>query len=132
MGVVHHASYIPWLEMGRTELLRSSGLSYAKLEAQGVLLVIVKLDVKYRRPARYDDLLEVRTRVTGGSRVKIEHAYEIALLAPAAAPDDVHATEPADAPIILVATTTLACVDRQGIPQPLPAWLAHGLTPPAG
>jgi len=128
MGVVHHASYIPWLEMGRTELLRDGGLSYAQLEAQGVLLVIVKLDVKYRRPARYDDLLEVRTKLTGSSRVKLEHSYQIALLRSAAAPMSQPPTTGDDAPVLLVATTTLACVDRQGVPQALPEWLTEWLT----
>ena len=83
MNVVHHASYIPWLEIGRTELLRTSGISYAQLEKEGVFLVIVKLEAKYRRPALYDDVVEIRTRVKTGeagapkSRVKIEHEYEI-------------------------------------------------------
>ena len=49
MGVVHHAAYIPWLEMGRTELLRDAGISYAQLEAAGTFLVIVKLSCSYRR-----------------------------------------------------------------------------------
>ena len=84
MGVAHHASYIPWLEMGRTELLRDSGITYAQLEAAGTLLVIVRLDVRYRRPCRYDDLLEIRTRWVGGSRVKIEHEYEVVVLGPGA------------------------------------------------
>jgi acyl-CoA thioester hydrolase len=119
MGVVHHAAYVPWLEMGRTELLRDSGLSYAQLEAMGVLLVIVRLEVTYKRPARYDDQLELTTRVLPtGSRVKIEHAYELALLHPATGEA---LAEPA---VLLTAQSTLACVDRSGRPQPLPAWLA--------
>src|SRR5436190_12187766 len=69
MGVAHHAAYVPWLEIGRTEILRDTGVTYADLEKHGVFLVVVKLEVRYRRPVRYDDLVEVRTRVTGGSRV---------------------------------------------------------------
>ena len=54
MGVVHHSSYLPWMEMGRTELLRDVGMSYAALETAGVFLVVTKVEVKYRRPLRYD------------------------------------------------------------------------------
>ena len=120
MGVAHHASYIPWLEIGRTELLRGSGTSYAALEAAGTLLVIVKLDVRYRRSARYDDLVEVRTRWVGGSRVKILHDYEVVVVEPG--------TPIADfAPFTAVAaSTTLACVDRDGKLRELP----ERLTPP--
>jgi acyl-CoA thioester hydrolase len=120
MGVAHHASYVPWLEIGRTELLRGSGTSYAALEAAGVLLVIVKLDMRYRRSARYDDLVEVRTRWVGGSRVKILHEYEVNVLEPG--------TPVADfAPFTAVAaSTTLACVDRSGSVMELPPWLVHG------
>lgn len=139
MGVVHHASYIPWLEMGRTELLRDAGVSYAELEAAGVFLVIVKLEVSYKRPAYYDDLVEVRTRVVGpGSRVKIRHEYEVVR-----APDDARASAGVGAEdvgggantltqrrvpgeLLMTASSMLACVDRAGRPAPLPDWLARG------
>jgi len=117
MNVAHHASYVAWLEIGRTELLRESGVTYAALERAGVLLVIVRLDVRYRRPIRYDDVVEVRTDWTGGGRVKIEHAYEVVVVER----EGVACVEPA-----AVATTTLACVDRPGRPRALPAWLVHG------
>ncbi len=124
MGVAHHASYVPWLEIGRTELLRGSGTSYAALEASGVLLVIVKLDVRYRRSARYDDLIEVRTRWVGGSRVKILHEYEVQVVEPGTpVPDFVPFTAAA-------ASTTLACVDRSGSVVELPPRLVHGRADP--
>jgi len=117
MGVAHHAAYIPWLEIGRTELLRASGISYAQLEAEGTLLVIVKLDVRYRRPIRYDDTIEIHTRWAGGSRVKIEHAYEVRIVEPSLFPT-------LDSPIVAaIANTTLGCVDRAGAIQLLPPWL---------
>lgn len=121
MGVAHHASYIPWFEIGRTELLRDCGLTYAKLESYGVLLVIVKLDVRYRRAIRYDDLIRVRTTVTGGSRVKLEHQYEITMI------ESATGWPPSGTPgaplVMAVASTTLAAVDREGRPHPLPDWL---------
>jgi acyl-CoA thioester hydrolase len=130
MGVAHHASYVPWLEIGRTELLRQSGVSYAHLEAQGLLLVIVKLDVRYRRPVRYDDLIEVRTKWSGGSRVKILHEYEVHVLepgTPVAGGESAGGAEGSGggfSPFVAAAaSTTLGCVNRQGSIQTLPDWL---------
>lgn len=115
MGVAHHASYVPWLEIGRTELLRESGKTYAALEADGILLVIVKLEVRYRRSVKYDDTVEIRTRWTGGGRVKIEHEYDVVVVERAGASvEELAAT----------AATTLGCVDRAGKIMALPAWLA--------
>lgn len=123
MGVVHHASYVPWLEEARTELLRAHGRSYASLEAQGVLLVIVKLDVAYRRSARYDDVVEVRVRVKQSSRVKIEHEYEMVIVSQG---DHGPAGEKRAGATCVVARTVLACVDRSGKVRELPAELAGG------
>lgn len=64
MGVVYHANYFPWFEMGRTELLRSLGFSYQALEAEeDCVLPVVEASCRYRQPARYDDVLELRTRI---------------------------------------------------------------------
>lgn len=117
MGVVHHAAYIPWLEMGRTELLRDSGMTYAALEEQDVLLVVVDLQVKYRASARYDQSLQLTTTLVQSSRVKIEHAYELRRVEASMSPDTW--------PILLIASTTLARVDRQGKVQALPDWLGN-------
>ncbi|MCB9845895.1 MAG: acyl-CoA thioesterase [Phycisphaeraceae bacterium] len=129
MGVAHHASYVPWLEMGRTELLRESGVSYAELERAGVFLVITRLEVRYRRPVRYDDLLTIATRVAGGGRIKIEHAYEVRMgERSGAGTEEIAAMREAGLDVLAVGETTLACVDRQGRVRPLPQWLApaHG------
>ena len=115
MGVAHHASYIPWLEIARTELLRGTGVTYAQLEKAGVFLVIVRLDVRYRRPVRYDDVVEVRARISGGSRIKIEHEYDLVVVERGGAGVE----EP-----VAAAATTLACVGADGRPRPLPDWLA--------
>ncbi len=114
MGVAHHGSYVPWMEMARTELLRTGGVSYAQLEAAGVFLVVAKLGVVYRRPILYDDVVEVACRVVGGGRVKIDHTYEIGVVERGGA---------ACVEIAATATTTLACVDREGRVMPLPEWL---------
>jgi len=121
MGVAHHAAYVPWLEIARTELLRASGVTYSELEARGVFLVITRLECKYRRPAFYDDLLEIKAKWIGGSKVKIEHEYDV-VLRESAAGHRAQSRHLGDT--LLVASTTLACVDSAGRIQPLPAWLA--------
>ncbi len=76
-GVVHHSVFPIWFEMGRTELLRANGLVYRDLEAAGVFFVVAEMNVKYRRPATYDERLQLETtcsRVTAG---KVEHTYKL-------------------------------------------------------
>lgn len=108
MGVVHHTVYPVWFEMGRTELLRSVGGSYRDLEETGALLAVTRLEVRYRAPARYDDLLSLRTSLVGGSRVKLEHEYELTR----------------DGETLVTGRTVIACIDRTGRPQPLPDSIA--------
>ncbi|HYE63405.1 MAG TPA: thioesterase family protein [Phycisphaerales bacterium] len=117
MGVAHHSSYVAWLEIGRTELLRDCGVSYADLEKAGTFLVVVRLDVRYRRPVRYDDLVEVRTYWKGGSKVKVEHEYEVVV---------VERGGQACEELAGAASTTLACVDGEGRVRVLPEWLVTG------
>jgi acyl-CoA thioester hydrolase len=73
MGLLHHANYLVYFEQARTELLRSQGIAYKDLEDQGYLLVLTRVQVRYRSPARYDDLLTIRTTVVRTTLVKIEH-----------------------------------------------------------
>ena len=124
MGVAHHASYAPWLELGRTELLRGSGVSYADLERSGVFLVVTKLEIRYRRPIVYDDVIEVRTAVEGAGRVKLRHRYELALVERDGAEPDAGKDPrvPADG-VCAVAMTDLACVNGSGRPIQMPGWL---------
>jgi acyl-CoA thioester hydrolase len=125
MGVAHHSSYLPWMEMGRTELLREVGESYAALEQAGVFLVVTKLEVKYRRPIRYDDVIEIRTRVAGSTKVKLMHSYELVLVERAGV-----APNPAEDPsvptdgVCAIATTEIACVGSDGRPRAMPEWLS--------
>ena len=62
MGVVYHANYLVWFEIGRTDLLRTIGWSYRQMEATGVLLPVIEAHCEYRKPSQYDDELEVITR----------------------------------------------------------------------
>src|SRR5262249_18470241 len=104
MGLLHHANYLIYFEQGRTELLRTHGLSYKDLEDQGYLLVLTKLEVKYRWPARYDDVLILKTTVMRTTMVRIDHRYELFC----------------EGRLLAEGSSTLACVDREGRPQALP------------
>jgi len=109
MGLLHHANYLVYFEQGRTELLRSQGFAYKDFEDQGYLLVLTKADVRYRGPARYDDVLTVRTTVVRMTSVRIDHQYEVLR----------------EGALIAEGSTTLACVDRDGRVQALPEILRN-------
>jgi len=77
MGIVHHAVYPVWMELGRSDLLRQLGQSYAEWEKRGVMMSVAELRVRYRAPARYDELVEVRTRLKEAGRRKVVFAYQV-------------------------------------------------------
>ncbi|CCG52709.1 Probable thioesterase [Flavobacterium indicum GPTSA100-9 = DSM 17447] len=77
MGVVYHGNYAQYFEMGRVEWLRNLGVSYKWMEENGVMLPVVSLQMNYKKPARYDDLLTVKTIFKSQTSVKIEFDYEI-------------------------------------------------------
>jgi acyl-CoA thioester hydrolase len=77
MGIVHHASYLVWMEMGRTEYMRAHGFTYRQLEEMGVLLPVIEVNVRYRGSAVYDDELRISTWVGEMTRVRLKLAYEI-------------------------------------------------------
>ncbi|HJZ47388.1 MAG TPA: thioesterase family protein [Roseiflexaceae bacterium] len=79
MGVVHHASYVIWLEQGRTELLRARGLSYRQIEADGFFVVLSDLRVRYHAAARYDDLVLLRATLEDARSRQLSFAYELRL-----------------------------------------------------
>ena len=77
MGVVYHGNYAAYFEMGRVEWLRNMGISYKWMEENGVMLPVVSLTMNYKKPARYDDLITVKTIFKSQTSVKIEFDYEI-------------------------------------------------------
>jgi acyl-CoA thioester hydrolase len=107
MGRLHHANYLNYFEIGRTEQLRALGQTYREFEASGLFLVVTKIAVQYHRGASYDDLLKLKTRTMRVTLVRIDHEYEL-----------FH-----DEVLIAKATSTLACVDRNGQVQRIPGWL---------
>ena len=110
MGLLHHANYLVYFEQARTDLLRGLGTNYRDLEDQGYYLVITKVDVKYKRPAHYDDVLTIRTTVVKTSPVRLEHKYEV--FGPTG-------------DLCCEGGTTLACVNGDGKIQAMPSWLTE-------
>jgi acyl-CoA thioester hydrolase len=77
MGIVYHGNYLPWFEVGRTTLLKECGLPYRELEAQGYLLPVIELGVKFLKPALYDDTLTIVTRLLERPLLRIRLEYEV-------------------------------------------------------
>ena len=77
MGVVYNSNFLVWFEIGRTELMRERGVSYAQVEARGVSLPVTEARFKVRRPARYDDLLRLETRVGSTRSRQVVFLYRI-------------------------------------------------------
>lgn len=106
MGVVYYANYFVWFEVGRTDLLRAAGWSYREMEVEGIALPVIDARCEYRRPAKYDDELDILTSGVLRSPVRVEFAYEV--------------IRPADAALIATGRTTHASLDRSGRPHRLP------------
>lgn len=106
MGVAHHASYLVWFEAGRTEFIRARGRSYAQVEQGGWLLVVVEAYCRYRRPARYDEVLIVRTRLRDLRPATLSFEYQV--------------IRRADGEILADGYTVHAAVDRTGRPRRIP------------
>jgi acyl-CoA thioester hydrolase len=106
MGVVYHANYLIWCEMGRTDLLRQAGASYAQLERDGVFLAVSEARVRFRGSARYDDRVRVRTRLSRLRSRGVSFAYVV---------------ENADSNEVLAeADIDLICLGERGVPRKLP------------
>lgn len=104
---VHHGNFITYFEIGRTEMLRSQGLTYREFETAGLFLVVADISCRYVAAAEYDDLLLLRTRVEKVGAAHVCHAYEL------------HR----GSMLIATGTSTVVCVDREGRVRRLPAWM---------
>jgi acyl-CoA thioester hydrolase len=107
---VHHANFLTYFEMGRTEMLRAHGHTYRAFEDAGLFMVVSEARCHYLAPAEYDDLLLLRTRVEKVGAAHIKHAYEV-----------IRAGR-----IIVTGSTTVVCVDREGKVRRLPEWMLVG------
>ena len=108
MGIVHHASYLPYLEAARVEYLRAIGHDYVSVRAGGVNFAVIEVALKYLRPCYFDDLVTVHLKLWERTRATFQMAY---LLTVDGAP---RAT----------AVTAHGCVDADGRPTRMPRWLA--------
>ncbi len=78
MGVVHHANYLVWMEVGRTEYCRARGIRYRDMEeSEGLRLAVVDAHCRYASPARYDDEIVVTTRIANANRRMVDFAYDM-------------------------------------------------------
>ena len=77
MGIAHHANYIVWFEIGRTDFCRETGVGYREIEERGFLLVVTAVGCRYRTPFRYDDDVVIRTSVSEVGSRKVSFAYEL-------------------------------------------------------
>lgn len=118
MRVAHHASYLVWFEAGRTEFIRACGRSYAQLEEDGWLLVVIEAHCRYRHPARYDDVLTLRTRLRELGPARVSFGYEL--------------VRTADGVVLADGWTVHAAVDRGGRVRRVPESLRGLLTARAG
>ncbi|MBE8715438.1 acyl-CoA thioesterase [Sphingobacterium hungaricum] len=77
MGYVYYGNYAAFYEVARTEMLRSTGISYKELEDMGVMLPVTNLQIKYFHPAKYDDVITIKTSIKERPNVRIQFDYEI-------------------------------------------------------
>ena len=77
MGFAYYANYLRWFEIGRAEMMRSLGTSYREIEESGVSLPVVNASCRYRKPARYDDLLVIETAVAELGRASVAFVYRV-------------------------------------------------------
>jgi len=113
MGVVYHSNYLVYFEIGRTEFMRERGCPYAEIERQGFILTVVGIRCRYRSPARYDDLLRIRTRVESLRPVRITFAYEV--------------LHDATGRLLAEGTSDMACLGRDGRPCRIPDFVLERL-----
>lgn len=111
MGVAHHAAYVTWLEEARIELMRARGVSYRDLEAQGILMPVIELGIRYRRSLRFDDVAACVTTVEQAGPSRLVFRTRVCL----------------GEQVCAEAEVTVAAVDRSGRPMRLPAEVAAKL-----
>lgn len=109
MGFLHHSNYLTYFEIGRTELFRQQGGSYRRMEELGMFFVVASVDVKFRRPARYDDVLTLNTKISRATPARLEHSYQLWR----------------DGELLTEGHSVIACVDTAGQLQRIPEDLVN-------
>jgi acyl-CoA thioester hydrolase len=117
MGVAYHAQYLVWLDVARTEHLRACGASYRDLEAEGLRLAVSDVSIRYRQPARFDDLVRVRCWVRALASRRVEFGYAV--------------ENAGDNRLLATATVALLALDASLALRRLPADVGRRLRPVA-
>lgn len=113
MGMVYHATYLRYFEIGRAEWLRSRGRAYREVQEEGVWLPVVEVAAKYRAPARYDDLLSIDAVLTEVRSASATFTYRLLR----------------DDAVLVEGHSVHACIDQQGKPRRFPDNLVQLLQP---
>lgn len=113
MGLVYHANYLPWLEIGRTQLLRENGLPYKEIEERGLFIPVLEVNLQYKRPARYDDTISIVTRLAEKPLLKIRMEYEV-----------MRGDE-----LLAKGHTLHAFMNREGMPERIPEYFKTAIAP---
>lgn len=107
MGVVYHSNYLIWFEIGRVELMRALGFEYKRMEAEDdCYIVVAEVSCRYLHPARYDELLRVRTRISQAKNRVVKYSYEL--------------LRDSDDCLLATGSTTHVVCGRDGKPKRLP------------
>ncbi|MHC4661381.1 MAG: acyl-CoA thioesterase [Planctomycetota bacterium] len=106
MDVVYYSRYFEYFEVGRAEYMRACGTAYSDLEEQGIRLAVVEASAKYRAPARYDEEIRIRTRITDVKKTRVRFEYQVLN----------RETEE----LLAEGSTWLACIDGEGRPGRIP------------
>ncbi len=117
IGVVYHSNFLVWFEVGRVEFLRALGYNYRELEEGGVHVPVLEVSCKYRRPARFDDRIQVRTRAERIRWARLRFHYEV--------------LRAEDGTLLAEGWTTHAATDAEGSPRRLPEELLERIEPVA-
>lgn len=104
MGLLHHSNYLTYFEVGRTELFRAQGGNYRRMEELGLFFVVASIQVKFKSPAKYDDLLDLTTEIKRQTPAKLIHEYFLRR----------------NDTLLCQAESTIACVDSHGSVQRIP------------
>ena len=114
MGFVYYSNYFVYFEMGRIEFLRNLGFSYSELEKENIFLAVVDAHCKYRAPARFDDLLVIKTWLSKMKYARVEFCYEI--------------RREGEEKLIAEGSTVLACLDKNRRPRTIPDKIKNTVT----
>jgi acyl-CoA thioester hydrolase len=106
MGVVHHAAYLSWMEVGRTDFLRDRGIPYRELEERGFRMPVLGVEIRYLQPARYDDEILVKARLASSGGVRFAFEYDV--------------VRAADGAVLARGRSEHAATDHSGRPRRLP------------